>query len=337
MFDNLLYACMQTRFYIPTLNIANTREFCFIMSTKQPRARAQTRALPIVPPILPEMVPNYAWALTLGYSEDEEAKGRADNIRNRLEEIKRTVHEKAKGKKADEIESADRLYVDSVLAAIDSCERTLLTIIRGRNQNFKETDRLMDTQIKNAEASSRVMLNFHSALPRVFATGGGAAGTVLVKFFLDSVFKIEIPDEVLYSAAVVAAGAVYGIYQLMVAPETSKRAQQEIVKNDYRRNVYYKSYLARSRGSLNALFSEILNIYERVYGEKYEPKYDNEEERQKVVMNAIGGSEALSGKWCPKIHEHYHKNKITPVEWTACESAIGYEKCSKWLDEPKQK
>lgn len=307
------------------------------MSTKQSRAHAQTRALPI-PPILPEMVPNFAWGLTLRYSEDNEAKGRAEKIQTRLDQIKTDVYEKAKGKKAEEREKQDKLYLDNVLAAIDSCERTLLTIIRGRNLNFNETDRLMETEKENIEASSRMMLNLHSALPRVFATGGGAAGTVLVKFILTSVFKIEIPDEVLYSAAVVAAGAVYGIYQLMIAPETRKRAQQEIVRTDYRRNQYFRAYLAKSRGSLDALFSEILNIYERVYREKYDgSKYDNVEERQKVVMNAMGGSKALSGEWCPKIHEHYHKNKITPVEWTTCESAQGYEKCSKWLDKPKQK
>ncbi len=308
------------------------------MSTKQLRARAQTRSLPILPPILPEMVPNFAWGLTLKYSEDQEAKGRAEKIQTRIDQIKTDVYGKAKGKKADERENADRLYLDNVLAAIDSCERTLLTIIRGRNQNFDETNRLMEKQIKNAEASSTVMLNFQSALPRIFATGGGAAGTVLVKFILNSMFKIEIPDEVLYSAAVIAAGAVYGIYQWGIAPETRNRAQQEIVKNDYRRNLHYRAYLARCRGSLNALFSEILNVHEKVYGEKYcETKYDNIDEREKVVMNAMGGSEALSGKWCPKIHEHYHKDKITPVEWTTCESAIGYEKCEKWPDEPKQK
>lgn len=294
----------------------------------------QSRALPILPPILPEMTPNFAWGLTLGYSQDIEAKGRADKIRNRLEEIKRTVYEETKENK--EKERADRLHVDNVLAAIDSCERTLLTVIRGRNLNFKETDRLMETQIKNIESSSRVMLNLHSVLPRIFATGGGAAGTVLVKFILNSLFKIEIPDEVLYSAAVVAAGVGYGIYQLVVAPKTSRRAQQQIIKNDYRRNLYYRQYLERSRGSLTALFSDTLNIYEKVYRKKYESKYDNEEERQKVVMNAMGGSEALSGRWCKKIHEHYHDNKITPVEWTTCESGIGYEKCSRWPANPKE-
>jgi hypothetical protein len=284
------------------------------------------------------MVPNFAWGLTLGYSEDVEAKGRADEIRTRLTEIKRIIHEKASGKKEDEKEHADRLYLDNVMAAIDSCERTLLTIIRGRNQNFRETDKLMDANIKNAEASSTVMLSFQSALPRVFATGGGAAGTVLAKFILSSIFNIEIPDEVLYSAAVVVAGAFYGIYQLMVAPETRNRAQQEVVRNDYRRNLYYRAYLARSRDALNALFSEVLAIYERVYRVKYDVKYYNgEEERQKIVRNAMGGSEALSGKWCPKIHEHYHKGKITPAEWTACESAIGYEKCRVWLAESKQR
>ena len=308
------------------------------MSTKQTRTRAQTHALPIVPPILPEVVPNFAWGLSLGNSEDQEAKGRAEKIRTRLEQIKTDVYEKAKRKKADEREKRDRLYLDNVLAAMDSCERTLLTIIRGRNQNFDETDRLMEAEKKNAEAASRVMLNLQSALPRAFATGGGAFGTVLVRFVLNSMFKIEIPDEVLASAAVVAAGAVYGIYQWKVAPETRKRAKQEIIKNDYRRNLYFRAYLERSRHSLEALFSEILNVHERVYGDKYrETEYNNVEERKKVVMNAMGGSEALSGKWCPKIHEHYQKNKITEVEWSTCESGIDYEKCEKWPDKPKRK
>lgn len=294
------------------------------MSLKKPRK------FPIVPPILPEEVPNFAWGLTHENSEEEGAKDRAEKIRTRIKQIKTDVYEKAKSKKASEREKADRRYLDNVLAAMDSCERTLLTIIRGRNLNFNETDRLMETEKKNAEAASRVMLNFQSALPRAFATGGGAAGMVIVNFILE-MFKIEIPDIVIASAAVVAAGVVFGIHEWMFVPRARRRAQLEIIKNDYRRNKYFRDYLSRSRSSLNALFSEVLNVHERVYGKKYcKTKYDNLDEREKVVMNAMGGSKALYGKQCPKIHKHYQKNKITPDEWSTCESGQDYEKCKKW-------
>lgn len=275
-----------------------------------------------IPPILPEVVPKLAWGLTLRYSEEHEARGRADEIRDRLEEVKRTVYDEvAKNVRKKE----DRLYIDNVRAAIDSCERNLLVILRGRNKNFDETDKIMNTQLDNIRSSSRVMLEFHSGLPRLFAIGEGAAGTVLVGWIL-SWFKIVIPPEVLFAAATIFAGLSYGLYQLWLSPRNSKRALKVIIENDYRRNLYYDQYVKRSRASLKALFDQTLNIYERVYGVKYDPKYDCEDERIEVVKVAMG-REALPSMFCPKVHEHHHKKIITPDVWSTCETAEGYKEC----------
>jgi hypothetical protein len=99
----------------------------------------------------------------------------------------------------------DLIYVDNVLSAIYACERNILSILRGRDLNFKQTDQLMENQIKNIESSDRLSKDLHSSIPRLFATGTGAAGTVFVGYLL-SFFNVNIPDTVLYAAAVVGAG-----------------------------------------------------------------------------------------------------------------------------------
>lgn len=294
------------------------------------------------------MVPHFAWGLTLRYSDDEGAKAQADKIKNDLEEIKRAVYNKEKlasekyndpsNKNSQKIEEnfilaqKNKVFFESVNAAINSCERTLLTIIRGRNLNFKEADALMATQKANIESSERVMLNLQSALPRLFATGGGAAGTVVAKYALESIFNVEIPDEVLYSFAVIVAGIVYGFYQLFIGPKNSLKIMKERVCTDYRRNLYYRQYVSRACDALKSLFSRTLEIYEDVYENKYNKDYDFEENRKAVITTTMGGEVALCGNLCPKIHKHYHENKIGPLVWSTCESAIGYEKCSLWND-----
>jgi len=314
--------------------------------------------------ILPEKVIDYAWGLTVGYSESD-VKFRvtsADDIQNQLKQIRNDVQQQVlkRERALDEAEKAleearkagdsakirlreqaitaaeteyleqhkDLDYVDNIVFAIDACERNLLTIIRGRNQNFEQTDSLMKTQIANIESSARLTKDLHSAVPRLFATGGGAGGTVLVNFILQSVFNYQIPDLVLASAAGIVASAFYGIFQWKVAPENVRRAQQEIIKNDYRRGIYYRQYISRTFSALSALFDQTLLIYENVYKKPYQPdRYRDVKNRQEVVWTVLGGQKGICAEYCPLIHLHYHDDKITPHVWSSCETAEGYKQC----------
>jgi hypothetical protein len=218
-------------------------------------------------------------------------------------------------------------YLDNINAAISASERNLHTIVKGRDQNFEQTDSLMKTQIANIESSARLSKDLHSSIPRLFATGGGASGTVLVGYISQQALGYTIPVEATAAAAAIVAGAFYGIYQWKVAPKNIERSQQEIVKNDYRRGIYFKQYVDRIVAALGALFDQTLNIYERVYGEEYDAKYHDEEEKQTLIWSILGGKEAICGKKCGKIYQHYAKNIIKPENWASCETGEGSKDC----------
>jgi hypothetical protein len=308
----------------------------------------------VVASILPEAVLGFAWGLTIELSGDDDkisTKAHSDEIRNRLSEIRRNAINKITDLKdahapPDEIKKAeqDLRYIENILATIDSCERNLVSIIRGRNLNFKQSDELMDAQLQNIASADRLSADLHSAVPRAFASGSGsAAGTVLFSYLL-SFLKINVPSTVLYAAAVVFAGVAYWFYQWKFAPINRERAQIEYIKNDYRRDLYFLQYLESVRSTLSALFDEALTTYRKIYGSSYcGTTYDDENNRKTVVSNTLAGRLGLSGEFCKYIHKHYHvkpkrtllyqKPIITPERWVACETSKGCKECQEYIRE----
>ncbi len=315
--------------------------------------------------ILPERAVDLAWGLTLAYSssKDDAVITSADDLRNRLkqiqtdmqqtatkrdnarDEIRKALEEAIKGgnRNAAQLEklletaeasckdaNKDLTYIENVISAITACNRNLLTIVRGRNQNFEQTDRLMASQIANIESSARLTANLQSVLPRAFATGGGASGTIVVNYILDLTIHYTLPVEVLAAVATIAAGCVYALYQWKIAPRNVVRSQQEIIKNNYRRDIYYRRYISRVVSTLSSLFDHTLSLYKKIYDQDYNPLYNSVEEREKVVWTALGGKEGICGKFCPLLNEHYLTNKITPERWALCQTGEGYKECKEW-------
>lgn len=313
-------------------------------------------------PILPEQVVEKGWALTLAYSKDDDAaSASADETRNHLKQIRNDLqqkivnNEKAKNevKKAlDDLSSDDKnkikkyedalavaeknnqdtyddlRYFDNISAALDASERTIHTIVKGRDQNFEQTDSLMKTQIANIESSARLTADLHSAIPRLFVSGSGAVAPILINYILQMTINYTIPIEVLAAAATIAAGAFFGLYQWQVVPRNIKKTQAEIIYNDYRRGIYYRHYIDRVVSALGSLFNQALSTYEIVYGEPYNTKYSNEENKQQVIWTALGGKKGIYGGLCKKMDSHYHKNVITPENWASCETGQGCEDCT---------
>lgn len=313
----------------------------------------------IVPPILPERVVEMAWGLNLAYSNlpDKSATITPDEIRYNFKEIRRKLQEqitnnegarndarkalvgipttdsKFKGltKTLNTAEEELKLqtnhlnYINNIEAALSSCERNLRSIIRGRDQNFEQADSLMKTQIANIESSARLTKDLQSSIPRLFATGGGASGTIVVNYILQSVFHYTVPVEVLAAGAVIVAGAVYGVFEWKVAPGIVERSQREIIKNDYRRNTYFAYYVDRVVAALGALFNQTLNTYQTIYGIPYD-SYD-QKKIEEAIWNVLGGREGICGKLCAEIHSHYYRDMIDPKNWSSCETGKGCEQC----------
>ncbi|MCL4436295.1 MAG: hypothetical protein M1503_02885 [Thaumarchaeota archaeon] len=285
------------------------------------------------PPILPERALSFAWGLTVGNTSSVDAQENAENIRLHLNQIIKHTNELAqKNREAEK----DKVYVDNVVAAIYASLRSLQIIYKGRDQNFKEVDEVMDTQIKNIQSYERTARDLQSSLPRLFATGGGAAGTVLVGYIF-GIMNINIPEGVIYSAAVLAAGAAYGIYQMIIAPHNAENARSAIIENDYKRNIYYQQYIKRTKKALNSLLDETLAIYENAYNRTYHKNYSDPEERENIVTRILGGPKTLDLDFCPKVHEHYQSGKLTPKVWPNCETSIGNENCPYYTEDPRLK
>jgi len=316
------------------------------------------------PPILPEQVVHYAWGLTLTSSSGGEPTTTPDEIRNSIKttrnrlEMQLSQREKAcseakenlKGKNSNDPQYAElasklsdaeaelaaaqnRLfYMTNVEAALSSCERNLRSIINGRNLSYAQTDDLMKTQMANIESSQRLTANLQSALPRFFATGTGASGAILVNYVLEGLFNYTIPGEVLAAGAVVVAAAFYWGFEVFVAPRNIAKSQHEIVKNCYRKNVYYANFIKRATMALEALLNEVLEIYQTVYGVPYD-SYDQDSGKKKALISNILGGQTGKDR-CPKITQHYALQELKPELWCLCETGTN-EDCPLFKDPPE--
>lgn len=274
------------------------------------------------PPILPEMVLKYAWGLTIAHSEDKtvDAKAEADKIRNRLTELEKRFSDKA----GSNYTPQNKSYLEEVETAINSCMRNLHIIIQGRNLNFKETDSYLATQRDNIQSISKLTSNLGSSINRLssMAVGGFSMGAIVVTVFP------SVPQWAVPMLIFIAAALAYGFHEWKIVPWTRNKINIELVKTDIRRQMYFQSYVNRSKIVLKSLLDDVLTIYERVYGSPYRSDiYDLEEKRWEIVKNTITGIEDESPFVCKYLVKHYIEDKITPEFWVICESGRNVEDC----------
>lgn len=314
-----------------------------------------------LPPILPEEVVHYAWGMTLSSSSAGEPTTTPDDIRNSIKTTRNRLETQLAQREKERDEAKENLrknstdadlknkldeataelkaaqvrqcYMINVDAALSSCERNLRSIINGRNLSYSQTDDLMKTQIANIESSQRLTANLQSALPRFFATGTGAGGVILVNYILEGLFNYTVPAEVLAAAAIVVAAAFYGGFELFVAPKNISKSQREIIKNCYRKNVYFANFMKRATIALESLFDEVLGIYHSVYGSDYGLYQQDNSLKKKVIANILGGQ---TGKdRCPRITQHYALEELKPELWCLCETGT-YDDCPLYKKPPEQ-
>jgi hypothetical protein len=285
----------------------------------------QTQASRVEPPILPREAVQWTWSLTIGQSGSSDA----EVLRERQKEIQGYIDGiKDELGKTGKASQQDIRYIDGVYAAINSCVRTLHIIIRGRDTNFKEVDKLKEVYLAKAEDIVTFSGNLQSAFGRIATmTIGGTSVTAIVAYYFPNLPVFVFP------LVLAAAGAIsFGIHEQFVKPWKIGENVKANVKNDYQRNQYYQQYVRRSKGALTGLFKETLDLFEEIYGKSYNPVYNKPGKKEEFVNNLLKPIE-FENYTCPIIHECFAKGIILDKKnldrWPTCESGEGYGTCPK--------
>ncbi len=256
----------------------------------------------------PERAVQMVWALTGSFSGNTDSKEAASYTSSTLKRIEDTSLQST--------DALERAYVTGVISIIRGCLRSLEIIHKGRNTNFKENDKMMQSYLNQIEEGMQFgekARDFLKALPTMAITT--AAGT--------KVYMSQTGTDT--HAWIIGAGFAalgYLIYVWIKAYNTQKK-RRLYVKEDYTRKKYFYMYLDRVRITLNALYREVYDYHFTIFGKEYG------EFKEKYVSEMLSG---LNSELCPKVDTHIAKNKVTPERWHICEAGSVEErsKCPEW-------
>jgi hypothetical protein len=105
-----------------------------------------------------------------------------------------------------------------------------------------------------------------------------------------------------------------------------KLLQNDNIRADYDRNLYYEQYYERSR---NALVSLYIALEDRHLA-FFKNKYDENADANSIVKSSLEGA---SSTMCQHVYKHMNEGKITPNLWPMCETGQGVQSCSWWKKE----
>lgn len=267
---------------------------------------AKTEFLPTVTAV------RMAWAISGRFSIDETSKTMATFAED---DLKRIV-ELAANSSVDE-----RSYVISAVATVKSSLRSIETVYKGRELNFKENEKLRKAYLENIKESldfGNKAQDFIKSLPTM--TISAAGGVTLGKIF-------NVPDVALWAIGIGLAALGY-LVNLYVVRINRRKTQMQYVLQDYERCLYYEQYLTRIKTIMVGLFLDIERIHMRVFKEYYEPDTSNSTV-EKIVDNTIAG---VRPTLCKYVHRHMADKKISPELWSKCESGLeaAINKCQYW-------
>lgn len=248
------------------------------------------------------------WARTGHFPKDEHSQLSAVITEAALKDIKELARKDPK----------EEAYVFSTIATMDASLRSLDTIYKGRELNFKENEKLrevhLDTIKENLDFGNKAK-DFLKSLPTM--TIGSAGGVTLAQ-------ALKIPNHYLWAIGFGLAALGYlvnvGIVRMM-----RKRSQMLYVKEDYDRDIYYEHYVIRVVTTLSSLYLDIDRIHKNVFGEFYPVEMDTKE----IVDDMLKG---VRPTFCKYIQKHMAEKKIKPKIWPVCETGIeeAVKKCPYW-------
>lgn len=278
-------------------------------------------------PIRPETAARLAWSLTLAHSGSKTVgELYAQRPHNLMDDIKKQAEKSGR--------EQDIKYVDNLYVAIYACLRGLVTIINGRNLNYKEIDELRDKQRELIKSLSTFTINTQTLLPRLIGPGAiTLAGGLTISELLVRQFPKVSPYS-LYIGLITALALAYFTIELAIVPRLVRRAQKIMVENDYERNLYYRQYVERSKLALTSLLDEALGIYKKFYGD-YEI-----EDKDSVIDEIVAGiapSQMGNYKPCKYIEKCYwDEEEILTKRWPVCETGIGSVECPVYKNREKE-
>ncbi|HET6347763.1 MAG TPA: hypothetical protein VFH88_01640, partial [Candidatus Krumholzibacteria bacterium] len=200
--------------------------------------------------------------------------------------------------------------VTSAAATIKSSMRSLETVYKGRELNFKENAILRESYLKTIEETQNFgtqTSDFLKGLPAMVV--GGAGGVTLGEY-------LHLSPIQLWAVGLGLAAVGFGIKTIFVK-KARTQTQHLYVAQDYERDCYYEQYVERVKDILMGLLLDLEHIHKKVFGEYYTSD-DVDKATAEVECILLG----VNPTFCKFVHKHMKENKITPDQWTQCECGI---------------
>lgn len=286
-------------------------------------------------------------------------------LKDKEKDLKKRIDE---GEKGTEIENEkkqiedEKKYLTRAMIAMNSCLRSLHTMYKGRELNFEENTKLrnayLDSLKENIDFGNRLR-DILKSLPTMIL---GAAGSISVsqtsigEFIRQSLSNLGLSPEALaakeaaegaakeaaegavvdwaFLAILAALGLAIGyIFNDLLVRWSRKRKQMLYIINDYERNIYYDRYIEQVETSLESLYRKLNQIHNEVFSGPYDEgesrkKEKNNEEKERDKNSMIEELIGAKPKRCDYFNRHMREKKITPGQWTICETG--------WKDDSKR-
>lgn len=263
----------------------------------------------------PELGTRIAWKITGIHSQSEAERSDSEDAKKMLTEIE--------GRGQSSTDAREKVYVSCAVGLIRASERTLEMIISNRNLNFQEEDELIQRNADIINDISKFSANLQSVIPRLGSVAVvGAAGGLTVTQFFSNILK-DLPPYFVPLVITVAAGLGYLIHEGIIVPFVNRRLQDNKVRADYSRNMYFDQYVERTKYALRSLYDAL----ERCHEKNFMQKYDTVADTAKVVDSILYGVPSTS---CKYVHKHMKEGKITPNLWPMCETGEESSTCPLW-------
>jgi hypothetical protein len=278
----------------------------------------------------PEVAVKIAWELSGQYSSNPVERGIAHDTKEKLKDLEIRVNTSSPNSK-------EARYISATLALIGGTERSLQTIIAGRDLNMKEEDQLREESQKNILYFSQFSSNLQSIIPRIGSmTIAGAGGGIAVTELFGQILQ-GLPDYVLPLIIAFAAAIGYLLHGLVVVPIVKRKLQRDKIRADYNRDLYYFQYITRTQDTLKDLYESV----QRSHHAYFNSNYSEGTAADAIVNNLMKG---VRPTLCHHIHKHmknryndkksnkYNKRHwfrsiIDDKVWAMCESRKGIENC----------
>jgi len=256
-----------------------------------------------------------AWAITGKFTKEEESKLSAAIAEDNLKEIKN---------RAAAIGSKEQQYIDGAISTTLSTLRSLEIVLKGRNLNFDENQKVKDIYLENIKDNitfGNTVKDFFKSLPTMSITTG--IGTISVTQLLDKLSGGKTDSITWVFIALACAGAGY-LINLAVKRAMREKIQLQYISQDYERNIYFEQYINRIQIILTSLYEDIDRIHTNIFGNPYPEKRKSYE----ITDDLLRG---VRSTMCEFVHKHMKEKVITPDLWPICEAGGKITKqCKLW-------